>query len=239
MSDSAEQLPFAFSGREKRCPDCREVKAANEFGSNRRSTDGLAAYCKPCLRRRNNSYYVAKRAAEGREVRHRIKVPGAKRCATCGEIKPLTDFHRSAGQPDGYNCYCKPCRKPMEAEARLLREYGMTKAEVDERVEAQGGLCAICVERPAVHVDHDHATGQVRGVLCVPCNAALGQFLDRTDLLARAARYLETTTWQKTRVCTGVYRLTSPRRAARPSSTSSELQHLISSRRGAGSSPPG
>jgi hypothetical protein len=196
-------------------------------------------YCKPCFRERANQHYEKKRAELGHEVRHRVRIPGQKRCASCSEIKPLAEFHRARSQSGGYNCYCKACRKAMGAEAHLRKSYGMTGAEFQAMVDAQGGLCAICQERPAVHVDHDHETGQVRGVLCFPCNAALGQFRDRIDLLARAASYLETTTWQKTRVCTGVYRLTSPRRAARPSSTSSGLQRLISSRRDAGSSPPG
>ena len=231
-------MPFPFSEDQKRCPDCGQLQPTAAFGRNRRNSDGLASYCKPCFRLRTNAYYVKKRAAMGREVRHRVQTPGAKRCASCSEVKPVTEFHRARSQSGGYNCYCKTCRKALGAEAHLRRAYGMTNAEFKAMVDAQGGLCAICVERPAVHVDHDHETGQVRGVLCFPCNAALGQFRDRIDLLARAASYLETTTWQKTRVCTGVYRLTSPRRAARPSSTSSELQHLISSRRGAGSSPP-
>jgi hypothetical protein len=232
-----EQLGLAFVEAQKRCRDCGVTKPVAEFGRNRERPDGLAVYCKPCFRDRSNQYYEKKRAAQGRQVRRRLQVPGAKRCASCDEIKPLTQFHRARSQSGGYNCYCKTCRKAMGAEAHLLKNYGMTRAELEALVDAQDGLCAICVERPAVHVDHDHATGQVRGVLCFPCNAALGQFRDRTDLLARAATYLETTTWQKTRVCTGVYRLTSPRPAARPSSTSSPSLRRTSSPRGARTSP--
>lgn len=55
---------------------------------------------------------------------------------------------------------------------------------------AQGGVCAICREAKAEHVDHDHSTGKVRGLLCFNCNGALGQFRDRTDLMIRAVGYL-------------------------------------------------
>ena len=55
----------------------------------------------------------------------------------------------------------------------------------------QGGVCAICREAPAEHVDHDHATERVRGLLCFNCNGALGQFRDRPDLMLRAIMYLQ------------------------------------------------
>jgi len=156
----------------------------------------------------------------------------------CREAKPLSEFHLAPRQSSGRNCYCKPCRSQLERAKRFLREYGLTEDALTGLIAAQGGMCAICQYRPAIHVDHDHLTGAVRGVLCFPCNAALGHFKDRIDLLARAASYLETSTWQKSRVCTGVYRLTSPRPARRPLPTSSALPLLISSRRGGATSPP-
>jgi hypothetical protein len=61
--------------------------------------------------------------------------------------------------------------------------------------EAQGGVCAICGEaRPearTLHVDHDHATGAIRGLLCFRCNNALGDFREEYELFRRAADSLD------------------------------------------------
>jgi hypothetical protein len=73
----------------------------------------------------------------------------------------------------------------------LTRRYGITAEESDAMFEAQGGLCAICRTAPAVHVDHDHDTGEVRALLCFGCNGGLGQFKDDPEVLRAAACYVE------------------------------------------------
>lgn len=90
-----------------------------------------------------------------------------------------------------------------------MRQYGITEAERDEMVASQMGLCVICLKAPAAHVDHCHEKGRVRGVLCFSCNAALGQFKDRPDVIRRAATYLEGNAWKPTLVAPGVYQLPS------------------------------
>lgn len=55
----------------------------------------------------------------------------------------------------------------------------------------QGGLCAVCKVAPAAHVDHDHATGAVRALLCFNCNGGLGQFKDDPKVLHAAAYYVQ------------------------------------------------
>jgi hypothetical protein len=72
----------------------------------------------------------------------------------------------------------------------LTRRYGITAAEADYLLGQQQGLCAICRVAPAVHVDHDHATGAVRALLCFNCNGGLGQFKDDPLLLHAAAYYV-------------------------------------------------
>ena len=67
----------------------------------------------------------------------------------------------------------------------------MTSDDVSELLAQQEGRCAICLVAEAIHIDHDHVDGRIRGMLCFPCNAALGQFGDDVDTVRRAADYLE------------------------------------------------
>ena len=61
-------------------------------------------------------------------------------------------------------------KKISDRKSHLKRKYGLTLEEYDAMLEAQGGVCAICGEpRPeerTLHVDHDHETGAIRGLLC-------------------------------------------------------------------------
>jgi len=74
-------------------------------------------------------------------------------------------------------------------EYHLRRRYGITGADFDAMVEVQGGTCAVCDQKPE-HVDHDHKTGKVRGILCFNCNQALGNVRDDPDVLRGLIRYL-------------------------------------------------
>ena len=125
-----------------------------------------------------------------------------KRCPSCGETKPLDDFPRNKRSPDGRAFYCKPChnRKGRESRERrhgstrsyhLKARYGISAEDAARMLDEQSGLCAICREQPAEHVDHDHATGQVRSLLCFNCNGGLGQFKDNASNLRKAADYLD------------------------------------------------
>ena len=114
--------------------------------------------------------------------------PGRAVCASC-HVDPRTASRRND-------------------RARTLRAYGLSSQEYDDMVIAQGGKCAICGtgdprggSRKFQHywsIDHDHrccpgfgSCGKcVRGLLCSPCNLAIGQFGDNPDTLRAALNYL-------------------------------------------------
>lgn len=78
----------------------------------------------------------------------------------------------------------------------LKRNYNITLSEYDEMHEAQNGKCAICkTEKPrgrgGFHVDHCHATGKVRSLLCAECNMMLGLAKDNPNILKEAAMYVQ------------------------------------------------
>lgn len=78
---------------------------------------------------------------------------------------------------------------------RRLRRFGLSDEDYEALFSRQDGRCAICqvafIKTP--HIDHNHATGSVRGLLCGPCNQGVGQFDDSPERLAAAIRYLEAT----------------------------------------------
>ena len=75
----------------------------------------------------------------------------------------------------------------------LRRRYGITLADFERQLWLQGGRCAICNASHTaspLHVDHDHDTSALRGLLCTACNVGLGQFHDDVELLEAATHYL-------------------------------------------------
>ena len=98
-------------------------------------------------------------------------------------------------------------RKSLDAQLR--GRYGVTVEWYEDQLERQGGVCAICGQeetrksrrqvKPGItdkdttrlSVDHDHATGATRGLLCQRCNIAIGHLMDDIDYLKNAIAYIE------------------------------------------------
>ena len=201
---------MAEESNAKRCRKCARGLPPDAFGCDKNRSDGLQVWCRECVAEYGAARYRRRREAMGKTVREKVDAPeGYKLCRACGEVKPHSEWHRKRSAPDGLATRCKECRAVQLRQDRLMRKYGLTEADRDELIAAQGGVCCICLSAPATHVDHCHKTGRVRGVLCFNCNSGLGLLRDDPEAMYRAADYLEGNAWKPTLVAPGVYQLPS------------------------------
>lgn len=138
------------------------------------------------------SVACGQRARRAREKSTRER----RECARCHELFPATHALR---------LYCtKACRLEHNKERtpsrwkHIANRYGLTRADLDAMLLAQGNRCAICLvelegsgaDTNAPNVDHCHDSGRVRAILCRPCNIALGHLRDNPTIVASALDYL-------------------------------------------------
>lgn len=175
----------------RQCPDCGEIKPLSDYHRNRSSTTGHQGYCKPCWRIRSAQGVLA-RAARREGDPNRV-LPLKKTCYKCSMVKASSEFPKNRAMRDGLASWCKECWNAYYAEREgnpegrmrqrgrhLQRRYGLTIEEYDSLLASQGGKCAICgavraEDQRFFAVDHCHATGEVRGILCTTCNVTLGR----------------------------------------------------------------
>lgn len=148
----------------KVCTKCGILKPLEDFSKDSRNRSGLAARCKKC-NYANTRKWVKNNIEKSRQY--------------------ARDYRKA--HPE------------IAARVRdwgLKRRHGITHEEYVRLLEKQGGTCAIC-GGPAnskdgfFHIDHSHATGKIRGILCHFCNTGLGSMRDSIDILKAAILYLE------------------------------------------------
>lgn len=110
----------------------------------------------------------------------------------------LSPEHRAAKQREYNRAYNRrdPERNRLrQRRYKLKHVYGITEADYDRMFTEQGGRCKLCRGEPngrgELHVDHDHVTNRVRGLLCHSCNTALGLFKDSVEVMAKAIEYVK------------------------------------------------
>jgi len=133
-------------------------------------------------------------------------------CPDCDKYLPFSEFYKDKRTKSGLTRRCRThhssvsyaSRKKHEtpndryeySRKRTLAKYGLTPESYDNLVRSQNGVCAIC-NNPELgwykllHVDHDHRTNKIRGLLCSGCNTAIGKFYDNIELLENAIQYLQ------------------------------------------------
>ena len=137
-------------------------------------------------------------------------IEGKQRCYVCKETKSLLEFSADRSRPNGRMSRCIICNNKRVRERaktpkgrawhrryQLVHAYGITVEKYEEMVRNQNGVCSICKRSPRetsrhqFYVDHDHATGEARGLLCGPCNSAIGSLQENLEIVVAAYKYLE------------------------------------------------
>lgn len=196
-----------FPLTEKRCPRCKitwPLPSGFRRGSKK---GGVAIYCRDC----EDGYHKQRRVAARDIAVTRVQTHG-KPCIRCGEHKGASEFAPSNHTLDGWAQRCAACRAELEAASDIRRrlrkptpekarlkqikyKYGVTEAQFLSMMLAQASACGICktpfVETRGVCVDHCHETGKIRGLLCHPCNTAIGFLKDSPTICRLAAEHLE------------------------------------------------
>lgn len=127
-----------------------------------------------------------------------------KTCSKCKENKALAAFAVRSTAKDGKRTQCKACDQKYRLENQdEIREYhyqnryGISLEQYEEKLKEQDYSCAICGSKHTSNdrmkrlvVDHNHNTGQVRGLLCHACNVAIGAAKEQEDILMACISYL-------------------------------------------------
>ena len=168
----------------KKCGHCKIELPLDSFQKNRSAPDGLQYRCKDCTRKASKAC---------RAKRGHLWLPAAEQWKN----RPENRARRNA------TTRARQAKRKLEAPDKVREErrrwqlntkYGLTPELKRALVEAQDNICSICfvsIDAISCATDHDHARDYVRGMLCKPCNSALGLFKDNPEILRRAADYLE------------------------------------------------
>jgi hypothetical protein len=159
----------------KHCRICGKLKPFDDFYRASGMRDGRRNECKPCFQADRKAKYNSAEAV--------ARVKGWQ--------------ERNPERLDAYRAEYRnrPARKRAMRDLYYRRNFGITADEVDALLAGQGGKCAICdgvsARAEGWHVDHNHETGQIRGVLCQRCNHGIGLLEEDPARLRAAADYLE------------------------------------------------
>lgn len=164
----------------KFCTKCKTTKDLSSYHKDRTNSDGVTHHCKSCRKDWNDEW----------------------RSKNKERINQLNRGNRKK-RKEYYSC---PERKMKYRELELKRVFGIGHSWYEDTLKSQGGVCMICKKHKVASnkffmtIDHCHATGQIRGILCNWCNRGLGAFDDNIECLASAIRYLIDSKEQKDKI---------------------------------------
>lgn len=201
----------------KTCTGCSVEKALEEFTKRSKSPNGRGPLCVPCKKAKDREAYLKDRESrlekakdayhkdpEAAKAKARAWEQKAKEEDPEGFRKKKTDAQRARREaaPEEVKAYNrekmrKYRKNPDKNLVALQRLYGLSVEQFRAMEAAQGNRCKMCKRTPEeagdtrLCVDHCHATGKVRGLLCSPCNKLLGNAQDKIEILQAGIDYLK------------------------------------------------
>jgi hypothetical protein len=156
------------------CSKCLEELPKTSFSKDKSKKTGIHTVCKPCQKKQKDS-----RKDEAKKVRKAHYEKNKEKSSL---------YHKEKNS--------NPKVKSYNKEKHLKKTYNLTLDEVEALKVKQKFRCAICktheedCSRKTLFVDHNHKTGEIRGLLCSQCNSALGLMYDSKEILNNAIEYL-------------------------------------------------
>lgn len=169
----------------KQCKKCNEIKDESIFNKDSTRPDGFHPYCRSCrAQEKRNAYNADPEKAKEQKRRSYAK-------------------HKERLKKEQREYFATPEGKARARRIVSMSRYGITQEQYDSMRESQDYKCLICdtheTEVPkgnsasyktALHIDHCHSTGEIRGLLCTNCNTMLGKAKDNIVILQSAIFYL-------------------------------------------------
>ena len=189
----------------KQCTQCKEWKSRDLFNKRSAKADGLQSECRACHTercrkyRKENPKKIEESLRKSRE-KHRDKINEKARAYAQQNRQKIRECCRKS-RLNNLEQYRERERAYYHANKNKIREktlkakYGIALSQYNMILAMQEFKCACCeTEDPggngSFNVDHDHNTGQIRGLLCQNCNAGIGQLGDTIEGILNAVRYL-------------------------------------------------
>jgi hypothetical protein len=177
----------------KVCTKCGQEKSLDDFYKSNKSKDRLTWYCKVCIQLINKQYRKINPDYDKNKSKEWYYSHLKERNQYNKKFKNRDNMRRREDYKNNFSKY---------KEQHLKSAYGISLEDYFNMLESQNGVCAICGKEEMrinpktkkVHllsVDHNHATGKVRGLLCMKCNPGIGNFQENVGLLQNAIEYLK------------------------------------------------
>lgn len=186
---------------ERLCPCCKTWVVFKDFLKHTRNKSGFGTYCKQCWK----DIKLGKKKCVGTPNKVNNVRDSEKWCPKCQMWVGFEDFHKDKSSKLGLNSYCKDCSRNKyhsktdneKYDSHYRSAYGITIKQYDQMLSDQNFCCGICrTIKPGgqgnrFYIDHDHDTGDIRGLLCHKCNTGLGFLNDSKTTLEAAISYLD------------------------------------------------